>query len=152
MTAAKQPRILIVDGDPDAGAELVRALEGFGHRAIWACDTGRAIEELRGARADLVFIAAVPATIGGIGALTRYADFLDIPVVLMGTMAEAPERPRYPYLCKPFRPADMRTLIGEELRGDFVTTRDPRHRPPAAMNASPGRSETAASGGTHGRS
>ena len=152
MTAAKPPRILIVDSDPDTGAELTRALEDWGCRVVWARDTGRAIEELRGAWADLVLIDAAPATIGAADALARYAEFLDMAVILMSATAEALERLPYPCLCKPFRLADMRALIERELRGDFVLTRDPRHRPMTAMIDPPGRSETAASTGENGRS
>lgn len=152
MATAKQPRILIVGSDPDAGAELTRAVEGFGHRAVWARDMGRTIEELRGEWADLVVLDAATATIGAAGAFARRAGFSDIPVILMSAMAEIPERPPYPCLCKPFRLEEMRELVERELRGSFVIAREPHHRPVTATTAPPGRPETAASAGKHGLS
>jgi DNA-binding response OmpR family regulator len=95
---AKKARILIVESDADAGARLAIALNGFGHRAVWVHDTDAAIDELRGAWADLVLIdTASPATIGAAESLARYAGFFDIPVVLMSAAPDARERLPYPW-------------------------------------------------------
>ena len=124
MMTIEKARILIVESDCDAGALVVRTLEAFGHRVVWIRDTGAAVEELRGAWADLVLVgAASRAAIGAAESLARYAEFSGIPVIPMSAAPDAREclsRPLCPGVDKPLGSAGLRDLVERALRGTFV--------------------------------
>jgi DNA-binding response OmpR family regulator len=150
MNTARKARILIAEGDRDAGAFLVRTLEAFGHRAVWTRDTGAAIEGLRGEWADLVLVdAGLLATIGAAESLARYVRFFDIPVILMRAAPDASEdlsHPLYPCLYKPVSTAEMHDLVERELRGRFAPGPTLQDEPVTTTIAPPSRFKTPMSG------
>lgn len=117
-------KILIVDDDPDIIKATSRVLESRGYRVITALNGEECLEKVREERPDLIILDLLMPKLDGFGVCrelrenTRYAEYSDIPILVVTAVREEASRRRYElemgvdldvdgYLEKPIRPWDL---------------------------------------------
>jgi two-component system, OmpR family, alkaline phosphatase synthesis response regulator PhoP len=117
-------KILLVDDHPDVVRLLEVTLQREGYTLLKAYNGLQALEQVRAERPDLVILDVVMPELDGIRVLNRIKTDpeLEKTVVVMLTARDTPEDVTLGldvgsdyYLCKPFRPADVTSLVRRVL-------------------------------------
>jgi PAS domain S-box-containing protein len=88
-------RVLVVDGDAPSLAAITRMLADAGYQVTQALDGAHAIREASGQRPDLVLLSVDLPDMTGLEVLRQLkavAELAELPVVLLGPAAGAPEQ------------------------------------------------------------
>lgn len=121
-------KVLLVDDHPDIVRLLSLALRGEGHTILTCGDGLSAMELVRAERPDVVVLDVVMPGLDGLRVLNRIKTdpALQDTTVVMLTVRDHPEDMALGldvgadyYLCKPFRPTDVASLVRRvfEARG-----------------------------------
>ena|SRR5579883_707045 len=112
--------ILVADDEFDLTGTLRAILEGEGYR-VETCSNGReALEHMRAAAPDLVFLDVMMPVLGGVEALKamRQVPALEaVPVVLMHAVPQTlpPDLPYQAFLRKPFSLDDLLATVERQF-------------------------------------
>ncbi|UJR82204.1 response regulator transcription factor [Sandaracinus amylolyticus] len=114
-------RVLVVEDDPELGAEIVRQLERAGFTPTWLKDGDDALaaspEEY-----DLVLLDLVLPNAYGLDILKRYRAVSEVPVILLTARDHTADKVRGlslgadDYVTKPFWPDELLARIRARLR------------------------------------
>lgn len=154
MNDSQQPRVLIIDDDPDISSVLVAALEVVGCTVFSETSTDRAEDACRIAKPDLVLVDMMMPGRSGIELIAPLHQIApDAIICIMTGMGDPALLKRslnsgaWNVLCKPYSLSDLAELIDlslrlsaslREERGDSVAKRDLElefhgdHKPEAA--------------------
>ncbi len=113
-------KILLVDDHPEILRLLQFALRNAGHTLLTAADGGEALETIRAERPDVIVLDVVMPVLDGFRVLNRVKTDPELShtVVIMLTARSHTEDVALGldigadfYLCKPFRPDEVSSLI-----------------------------------------
>ena len=113
-------KILLVDDHPDVVRLLEMILQRDGYTLLKAYDGVQALEQVRAERPDVVILDVVMPELDGIRVLNRIKTDPELrdTIVVMLTAKDHPEDVTLGldvgtdfYLCKPFRPAEVSSLV-----------------------------------------
>src|SRR5512145_1381911 len=118
-----EPRILIVDDEPDMVDNCARILRRAGHRCLTATDPRRALTLLESERPDLVLTDLKMPEVDGLAVLRRAHEIdPDLPVIVITAFASiesavaAVKEGAFDYLPKPFSAEQLRVAVDRALR------------------------------------
>ena len=118
----EQPRILVVDDDPQMLRFLRDALLGEGYAPLVAADHHQLAEVLEAEQPVLVVLDLVLPGTDGIELMETVPGLADLPVIFISgygrdeTIARALEAGAEDYVVKPFSPTELTARIGAALR------------------------------------
>jgi DNA-binding response OmpR family regulator len=118
----RDPRVLIVDDEPDVLLLLRIELEAEGYDTLLAADGDTAIRRILDERPDVVLLDVMMPVIDGWGVLQRLAEHRsDARVIVLsakasdGDVAHALELGAHEYVTKPFEPAALLATVAHVL-------------------------------------
>lgn len=124
-----QPRILVVDDDPDISVAVRMVLEAAGYQVETAADGEEGLERVRREVPDLVILDMLMPKMDGYGvvrALKEKPRWAAIPIVIFSAVGEEASRRRYEleaglamdvedYVEKPVKPVELLHRVGKVL-------------------------------------
>lgn len=124
-----QPRILVVDDDPDITIAVRTVLEAAGYQVETAADGEEGLERVRREVPDLIILDMLMPRMDGYGvvrALKEKPRWAAIPIVIFSAVGEEASRRRYEleaglamdvddYVEKPVKPVDLLHRVGKVL-------------------------------------
>ncbi len=119
-------RVLLVEDDPELGAELVRQLERAGYVATWIQDGEDALRASPDAY-DLILLDLVLPNAYGLDILKRYRLTSEVPVILLTARDHTSDKVRGlslgadDYVTKPFWPEELIARVKARLRRPGMT-------------------------------
>ncbi|MCA9607639.1 MAG: response regulator transcription factor [Myxococcales bacterium] len=122
-------RVLIVEDDPQVGAELVRQLERAGFATRWLRD-GDAAQDALLDDVDLVLLDLMLPGTYGMDVLRELRRRSDVPVILLTARAHNADKVRGltlgadDYVTKPFWPAELLARVHARLRRSGASAGD----------------------------
>jgi CheY-like chemotaxis protein len=123
QTANAVPTVLIVDDDYILRQMMARALEQHGYRVIAAEDGESAWELLRaGATVHAVVTDVAMPGMTGLELADKVATLPNAPPVILISGYRHDSNLEYPFLPKPFGPAQLGQIVHQLLRGSTSTT------------------------------
>lgn len=117
-----QPRVLIVDDEPDMRDLLLELVTRAGYAAVLAEDGREALRKLHESRPDLVLLDVRMPVLDGWATLERIRDVSNVPVLMLTAQATELEKVRGlqagadDYLAKPFGRQELVARIAALLR------------------------------------
>ena len=129
-----QPRILVVEDDPEMRAFLQTLLKRHGMTVLEAPDAKQAVKQIRRDPPDLVLLDLCLPDIDGVVVLQDIRLESSVPIIVVTGRTADEEQLRAlqlgadDYLTKPFHPAELVARIQAVLR---------RSRPPRAPGSAP---------------
>jgi CheY-like chemotaxis protein len=140
---SKRAKILVVDDDPDIIKATRRVLESRGYRVIAALNGEECLEKIQEERPDLIILDLLMPKLNGFGVCrelrdnVKYADYSDIPVLIVTAVREDASRRRYEletgidlnvddYIEKPIRPLDLLRRVEKLLQKSKTGTEPSR--------------------------
>jgi len=131
----RDPKVLIVDDEPDVLLLLRIELEAEGYDTLLAADGETALRRIFEERPDIVLLDVMMPVIDGWGVLQRLADHRsDTRVVVLsakasdGDVAHALELGAHEYVTKPFDPAALLATVAHVLASAPEELEAGRHR------------------------
>ena len=120
--APDQPRVLVVDDDPNTLRFVRNALAQAGYAPLTTAEPDEIADLVRGERPDLVLLDLVLPGADGIEVLQTVPELSDVPVIFISgygrdeTVARAFEAGAADYIVKPFSPTELTARVGAQLR------------------------------------
>ena len=118
----EQPRVLVVDDDPQMLRYVRDALSKSGYRSIVTGDPEEALRLMEEERPHLALLDLVLPGSDGIDLMEDILETADVPVIILsvygedGSIAKAFERGADDYVVKPFSPTELAARVGAALR------------------------------------
>jgi CheY-like chemotaxis protein len=117
---AEPATLLLAEDDPGVRRATALILESLGHHVVEACDGREALRLVHSGRFhfSLVLTDLMMPSMNGLElAQALREDYPGLPVLLMTGYFEGPDPTRFGYrlLSKPFRPAELESLVRESL-------------------------------------
>lgn len=127
---SKQPRILVVDDDPEMRALLLDVLRNEGYEVVEAKDGTEAVLALRAREFDVILMDKNMPGPSGLDLLPGFRRVCPRSQIIMMTAfgdvpsyMEAVEKGAVEYLFKPFRMEEMKAAITKALEKDVGSRR-----------------------------
>jgi DNA-binding NtrC family response regulator len=121
-TVSKQPRILVVDDDPEMRALLLDVLRGEGYEVVEANDGAQAVLAMRVRTFDVILMDKNMPGPSGLDLLPGFRRVCPATRIIMMTAfgdlpsyMEAVEKGALEYLFKPFRMEELKAAIAKAL-------------------------------------
>ncbi|MXY55025.1 MAG: response regulator [Gammaproteobacteria bacterium] len=120
--APDQPRVLIVDDDPNTLRLVRNALAQAGYAPLTTAEPDEIADLVRGERPQLVLLDLVLPGADGIEILQTVPELSDVPVIFISgydrdeTIARAFDAGAADYIVKPFSPTELIARVGAQLR------------------------------------
>ena len=120
--ARGEPRILVVDDDPQTLRYARDALTKAGYAVLVTGEPGELSALIRRAQPRLVLLDLMLPGVDGIELMSRVPELSDLPVIFISgygrdeTIARAFEAGAIDYIVKPFSPTELAARVGAALR------------------------------------
>ncbi|CAN5284258.1 response regulator transcription factor [soil metagenome] len=116
-------RILVIEDDPTTAEEIIAALRGHGHEAVWIADGESALEMATRERFDAITLDRMLPSLDGLSLVAKLRERkISVPVLMISALSDVGERIAGlraggdDYLVKPFSPGEMTTRVEVLLR------------------------------------
>lgn len=126
----KQPRILVVDDDPEMRALLLDVLSNEGYEVVEAKDGTEAVLALRARKFDVILMDKNMPGPSGLDLLPGFRRVCPwSPIIMMTAFGDVPsymeavEKGAMEYLFKPFRMEELKAAIAKALGRDAESQR-----------------------------
>jgi DNA-binding NtrC family response regulator len=126
----KQPRILVVDDDPEMRALLLDVLSNEGYEVVEAKDGTEAVLALRARKFDVILMDKNMPGPSGLDLLPGFRRVCPwSPIIMMTAFGDVPsymeavEKGAVEYLFKPFRMEELKAAIAKALGRDAESQR-----------------------------
>ena len=130
----REPRVLIVEDDPNVSEVVVRYLQREGYRVDAVADGAEGLERALAEPPDLVVLDLMLPSVGGLEVCRRLRAVAPVPVIMLTARGEEADRiaglemGADDYVAKPFSPRELTARVKAVLRraaGPLVPPQEP---------------------------
>lgn len=130
----REPRVLIVEDDPNVSEVVVRYLQREGYRVDAVADGAEGLERALAEPPDLVVLDLMLPSVGGLEVCRRLRAVAPVPVIMLTARGEEADRiaglemGADDYVAKPFSPRELTARVKAVLRraaGPLVLPQEP---------------------------